>query len=175
MSKEKKGLDAKKRIIIKNADDLARVMHVSVRTIYRWKKKGMPVTEDGYYDLISVTLWNKKRLGLIPTTEKDGEPHWRMMNVKNKALILGLRVKTLEGKLLPKKEVELREFARVMEIKNTFLNLPRIIAPELEMKNPEEIEVILYNAMSKIVDDFEQSGKAYLDGKGYDYEWYRED
>jgi hypothetical protein len=175
MSEEKKKLDPKKREIIKDIEELAETMRVSVRTIYRWKKKGMPVTEDGYYDFISVMLWNKKRLGLIPTTEKDGEPHWRMMNVKNKALILGLKVKTLEGKLLPKEEVKLREFMRVMEIKNTFLNLPRIIAPELAMKNPEEIEVILYNAISKAVDDFERSGKAYLDGKGCNYNWYYED
>jgi len=144
----------KKRLIVKTVEELAEAMHVSDRTILRWKKKGMPITEEGYYDLEAVRTWNKKRLGLLPTTESDGEPYWRKMIAKNRARLLEVQVKKLEGKLLSKEEVELREITRIIEAKKVFLALPGIVAPTLAMKAAEKVETILYKAMNEIIDDF---------------------
>ena len=37
--------------VVKTMEEVAKIMDVSYRTVQRWKKDGMPVTKDGYYDL----------------------------------------------------------------------------------------------------------------------------
>jgi len=143
-----------KKLAVKTVKELARLMYVTERTVLRWKKKGMPPKKEGFYDLEAVGIWRKKMLGLMKTNASDGEPYWREMIAKNRARLLEVKVKKLQGKLIPREEVELRERMRILEAKNIFLVLPRQIAPMLVMKSQEEIEVILYKAMSEIVDNF---------------------
>ena len=146
--------EEEKKLAVKTVKELARLMYVTERTILRWKKKGMPPKKEGFYDLEAVGIWRKKMLGLMRTNASDGEPYWREMIAKNRARLLEVRVEKLEGKLLSREEVELRERMRILEAKNIFLVLPRQIAPMLVMKSQEEIEVILYKAIRGIINDF---------------------
>ena len=143
-----------KKLAVKTVKELARLMYVTERTVLRWKKKGMPPKKEGFYDLEAVGIWRKKMLGLMRTNASDGEPYWREMIAKNRARLLEVKVKKLQGKLIPREEVELRERVRILEARNIFLVLPRQIAPMLVMKNQEEIEIILYKAIREIINDF---------------------
>ena len=147
-------VEEEKKLAVKTLKELARLMYVTERTVLRWKKKGMPPKKEGFYDLEAVGIWRKKMLGLMRTNASDGEPYWREMIAKNRARLLEVKVKKLQGKLIPKEEVELRERMRILEAKNIFLVLPRQIAPMLVMKSQEEIEVILYKAIRGIINDF---------------------
>jgi len=147
-------MEEEKKLAVKTIKELARLMYVTERTILRWKKKGMPLKKEGFYDLEAVEIWRKKMLGLMPTDVSDGEPYWREMIAKNKARLLELKFKKVQGKLISREEVELRERMRILEAKNVFFVLPRKIAPMLVMKNQEEIEVILYKAIREIINDF---------------------
>ncbi|MBL7130685.1 MAG: hypothetical protein ISS45_04710 [Candidatus Omnitrophica bacterium] len=147
-------VEEEKKLAVKTLKELARLMYVTERTVLRWKKKGMPPKKEGFYDLEAVGIWRKKMLGLMRTNASDGEPYWREMIAKNRARLLEVRVEKLEGKLLSREEVELRERMRILEAKNIFLVLPRQIAPMLVMKSQEEIEVILYKAIRGIINDF---------------------
>ena len=129
-------------------------MYVTESTVLRCKKNGMPPKKEGFYDLEAVGIWRKKMLGLMRTNASDGEPYWREMIAKNRARLLEVKVKKLQGKLIPREEVELRERLRILEARNIFLVLPRQIAPMLVMKNQEEIEVILYKTIRGIINDF---------------------
>ena len=143
-----------KKVAVKTVKELAEAMYVTERTILRWKKKGMPLKKEGFYDLEAVGIWRKKMLGLMRTNASDGEPYWREMIAKNRARLLEVKVKKLQGKLIPREEVELRERMRILEARNIFFVLPRQIAPMLVMKNQEEIEIILYKAIREIINDF---------------------
>ena len=146
--------EEKKKLAVKTVKELARLMYVTERTILRWKKRGMPPKEDGFYDLEAVRTWHKKMLGRIRTNRSDGEPYWREMIAKNRALLLEVKLKKLEGKLVPKENVEMRDRMRILEAKNIFFVLPKKIAPMLVMKSQEEIEVVLYKAIREIINDF---------------------
>jgi hypothetical protein len=37
--------------IVKTIEEVAKIMEVNWRTVYRWKRDGMPVTKAGFYDL----------------------------------------------------------------------------------------------------------------------------
>jgi phage terminase Nu1 subunit (DNA packaging protein) len=146
--------EEEKKLAVKTVKELARLMYVTERTILRWKKKGMPLKKEGFYDLEAVGIWRKKMLGLMRTDASDGEPYWREMMAKNRARLLEIKFKKLQGKLIPREDVELRERMRILEARNVFFVLPRKIAPMLVMKSQEEIEIILYKAIREIINDF---------------------
>ena len=146
--------EEEKKVAVKTVKELARLMYVTERTVLRWKKKGMPPKKEGFYDLEAVGVWRKKMLGLMRTDVSDGEPYWREMIAKNRARLLEVKLKKLQGKLIPKEDVELRDRMRLLEARNVFFVLPRKIASMLVMKSQEEIELILYKAIREIINDF---------------------
>ena len=146
--------EEEKKVAVKTVKELARLMYVTERTVLRWKKKGMPPKKEGFYDLEAVGIWRKKMLGLMKTNASDGEPYWREMIAKNRARLLEVKLKRLQGKLIPREDVELRDRMRILEARNVFFVLPRKIAPMLVMKSQEEIELILYKAIREIINDF---------------------
>ena len=146
--------EEEKKLAVKTVKELARLMYVTERTVLRWKKKGMPPKKEGFYDLEAVGIWRKKMLGLMRTNASDGEPYWREMIAKNRARLLEVKLKKVQGKLIPREDVKLRDRMRILEARNLFFVLPRKIAPILVMKSQEEIEVILYKAIREIINDF---------------------
>jgi len=144
----------KRKIAIKTVKELAEAMCVAERTILRWKKRGLPPKVDGFFDLEAVRIWREKMLGRIGTKMSDGEPYWREMIAKNRALLLEVKLKKLEGKLIPKEYLNAHNRMRVLGAKNAFFFLPEKIAPVLEMKTRKEIEILLRKAIREIIDDF---------------------
>lgn len=138
---------------VKTIEEVAKIMEVNWRTVYRWKRDGMPVTKDGYYDLEEIKKWYDGKTGNTDG-EIEGKIYWETKLRKYKASLLELELKRVTGELLPRDEVEEGRIARIIAIKRAFLALPTRLAPVLAMKEPREIEVELYEAISEIIDEF---------------------
>ena len=139
--------------VVKTIEEVAKIMEVNWRTVYRWKREGMPVTKDGYYDLEEIKRWHDGRSGTTDE-ETEGKFYWETKLRKYKASLLELELKRVTGELLPRDEVEKGRIARIIAVKRAFLALPTRLAPVLAMKEPREIEVELYEAIGEIIDEF---------------------
>lgn len=143
-----------KRVIVKTLEELAEVMNVSERTIFRWKKEGMPVTKEGFYDLEEISEWYKTKVGLIPADESEGKFYWQELILKCKARLLEIEVAKAQGELMPRQEVEQGWAMRVSAVRAEFTALPDRVAPILAMKEPREIKKLLLDAIVEITDEF---------------------
>ncbi|MFH1385123.1 MAG: hypothetical protein ABIH47_09225 [Candidatus Omnitrophota bacterium] len=157
--------------VVKTMEEVARVMEVTYRTVQRWKKEGMPVTEQGLYDLRTIYAWRDRRNST--GEEKEGKAYWDEKVQKYRATLLEIELKKTQGELLPRKEVEKGRIARILAVKRAFLALPTRLAPVLAMKEPREIEAIIYEEICEIIDDFagvRHDGKEkktkYMDAEG---------
>ena len=139
------------KALVKTVDDVAKVMEVSYRTVQRWKREGMPVKKDGFYDLDEIKEWHERRMG---PEESEGKAFWDEKIRKYKAHLLELELKKVLGELVSREEVEKGQVMRVIAIKRSFLALPTTLAPILAMKEPREIETILYKTIAEIIDEF---------------------
>jgi len=137
--------------VVKTADEVAEVMDVSERTIYRWRNEGMPVTADGFYDLEKIRLWVEER---EKAENESGKIFWEAKIRKYKATLLEIDLKKAQNELVSREEVERDEVARIVAVKRSFLALPTRMAPILAMKEPREIEALLYEAIGEIIDEF---------------------
>lgn len=138
--------------IVKTAEEVAKVMEVTYRTVQRWKREGMPVTKEGFYDLEEIKAWHLSTLA--KGKRAKGKDFWDEKISKFKAGLLELELLETSGMLLPKEEVEQDRINRIMTVKRTFLALPTRMAPILAMKEPREIEGLLYEAVCEIIDEF---------------------
>jgi phage terminase Nu1 subunit (DNA packaging protein) len=134
-------------------EEVGKVMDVSERTVQRWKKDGMPVTAEGYYDLDAIKAWHDGR-GIVDGEETEGKAYWDEKIRKYRATLLELDLKKATGELVSREEVERGRIARIIAVKRSFLALPTRLAPVLAMKEPREIETLLYEAVAEIIDDF---------------------
>ena len=139
--------------IVKTMEEVAKVMEVSYRTVQRWKKDGMPVTHDGYYDLDAIKAWHDER-GIVDDEVIEGKAYWEEKIRKYKATLLELDLKKAIGELVSRDDVERGRIARIIVVKRSFLALPTRLAPVLAMREPREIETVLYEAIAEIIDEF---------------------
>ena len=139
--------------VVDTKEKVAKALDVSVRTVYYWAKEGMPVTQEGNYDLLEIKAWRMTQQSHkdLRDTEKD---KWDIEYRKNKALLAELDLNRALGEVLPRDEVEKGRIARIIAVKRSFLALPTIMAPLLAMKEPREIETLLYDAIAEIIDEF---------------------
>ncbi|MDD5585147.1 MAG: helix-turn-helix domain-containing protein, partial [Candidatus Omnitrophica bacterium] len=156
--------------IVKSAEEVAQFMDVSERTVYRWRNEGMPVTKDGYYDLERIRVWFEER---EKTGDGEGKAYWEEKIRKYRATLLELELKKATAELISSEEVDHGRIARVIAVKRSLLALPTRLAPALSMQEPREIEVILYEAISEIIDEFAgtineniETGQGNLDTSG---------
>jgi hypothetical protein len=113
----------------------------------------MPVMPEGHYDLLEIKAWRMTQQSYrdVRDTEKD---KWDIEYRKNKALLSEIDLKKALGEVLPRDEVEKGRIERIMVVKRSFLALPTIMAPLLAMREPREIETLLYEAIAEIIDEF---------------------
>lgn len=147
--------------VVTTMEEVAKVMDVSYRTVQRWKKDGMPVTAEGFYDLDQIKAWHDDR-GINENEEIEGKAYWEEKIRKYKATLLELDLKKAIGELVSKEEVEKGRIARIIAVKRSFLAIPTRLAPVLAMKEPREIESVLYEAIAEIIDEF--AGENFLNG-----------
>jgi DNA-binding transcriptional regulator YiaG len=139
--------------VVRSQKEVAQALGVDKRTVERWAAQGMPVTPEGNYDLLDIKAWHMTRRSCknLGETEKD---KWDIEYRKNRALLIKLEYEKTVGELLPKEEVEKGRIARILAVKRSFLALPTRVAPVLAMREPREIEALLYEAIAEIIDEF---------------------
>jgi len=140
--------------IVKTTDEVAKIMDVSWRTVYRWKRDGMPVTKDGNYNLEEIKKWYEDKIGSVDEGATEGRAYWDEKIRMYKASLLELELKKMTGELLPRDEVEKNRIVRIIAVKRAFLALPTRLASAMAMKEPREIEAILYESIAEIIDEF---------------------
>ena len=130
----------------------------------------MPVTKDGYYDLERIRVWFEER---EKTGDGEGKAYWEEKIRKYRATLLELELKKATAELISSEEVERGRIIRIIAVKRSLLALPTRLAPALSMQEPREIEVILYEAISEIIDEFAgtinentETGQGNLDTSG---------
>jgi len=113
----------------------------------------MPVTSEGNYDLMDIKAWRmtRQRYRNLGETEKD---KWDIEYRKNKALLMKIEYEKTLGQFISREEVQKGRIARILAVKRSFLALPTRLAGVLAMKEPPEIETILYESICEIIDEF---------------------
>jgi len=151
--------------IVKTQEGLAKKLGVSLRTIGYWAKDGLPRTKQGFYDLKMVQDWrfsNDKRNKTKGFKKKDVD--WESEYRKYKAKLAEMEWKEKKGQLVPVRDVERDNVRKIVVIKQKFLALPGIIAPQLVGLRVRKIEEVLRIRIEEIIDDFAQ-GRAGLKNK----------
>ena len=138
--------------IVKSIVEVAEVMGISYRTAQRWKKAGMPMTKEGFFDLEQIESWHLQRNE--KSEIKESKDFWDEKIRKYKAKILELELKRIRGEIISKEEVIRSRITRIIAIKRSLLSLPTRLACIMAMKEPREIEVILSEALGEIIDEF---------------------
>ena len=141
-------------MVVQTYQEVAKVLEVSIKTVQRWKKEGMPITKDGYYDLEQIKDWQKKRIEESEKYDRESKAYWDQKLLKGKVEKIELEIKKLREVLVSKEEVEQERVTRIMAVKRAFLALPTSLASVLAMKEPREIQTTLYEAIGEIIDDF---------------------
>lgn len=140
---------------------LAKAFNVSLRSVHYWSKDGMPVTPDGFFDLVEIQAWRllKNKKLHKGNGEEDTHKQWDTKYRQMKAMIAELEYNERMGNLIPKEEVEAGRVQRILSIKKSFLALPQMIAPQLAGLEAREIRVILDKRIREIVESFSREKK----------------
>ena len=139
--------------VVRTQAEVAQSLGVDKRTVERWAGQGMPVTSEGNYDLMDIKAWRmtRQRYRHLGETEKD---KWDIEYRKNKALLMKIEYEKTLGQLISREEVQKGRIARILAVKRSFLALPTRLAGVLAMKEPPEIETILYESICEIINEF---------------------
>ena len=115
--------------IVRTFTEVARHFNLTERTIYDWKRFGMPVREDGSFDLMAITRWRENRNQRKPANRDKDSEYWQKEYRKNKAKLAELDLKVKQGNFVAKADVisALKEIQSY--VKKHLLLIPRI-APE---------------------------------------------
>ena len=141
--------------VIDTQEKLAKILGVSTRTVQYWEKDGLPRTKQGFYDLKVVQEWrfsNDKRAKKkgLQKKEKDYEYEFR----KYKAKLAEMEYKEKKGQLMPVRDVEIDNVRKIIVIKQKFLALPKVIAPQVAGLRVRKIEEVLRLRIEEIINDF---------------------
>ncbi len=139
--------------VVRTQGEVAQALGVDKRTVERWVSQDMPVTSEGNYDLLDIKAWRmtKQWCKNLGETEKE---KWDIEYRKNKALLIKIEYEKTLGELVSREEMEKGRIARILAVKRSFLALPTRLAPVLAMREPREIETVLYEAIVEIIEEF---------------------
>ena len=132
--------------------ELARALAAHVRTVRRWKARGMPVLPDGGYDVEAVRAWSEQhrsaaarrgppaddaeerrelRRASEPSTTEPATPRGIEINRMLRAKLLALQVREREEQLIDRRVVEQLLVDRITEFQRMLAQLARRLAPQL--------------------------------------------
>lgn len=141
--------------IFKTQRQAADYTDVSVRTIQRWLKAGMPVTEDGYF--IAGILDFFKRSGARAVDENRQRLARAEAELKEtKAALANIELQKQKGELLYASDIEQKNAMKVIAIKRALLGLGRGLALQLSKMgdNPARIQDVIDREIRQIIGNF---------------------
>ena len=142
--------------IVETQGEVAKAFGKTKRTVENWKDSGMPVREDGMYELIMIAEWYYKRKFERKFASNKVEKESLDIDLKRiKVAEADLRLKERMGELISHDEVKKERVARIMTVERVMFAVPRQVAAVLAaMTEPQEIEVYLTDKMRDICNAF---------------------
>ncbi len=129
--------------IVSTQKEVAEAIGVTTRRIRYMKRSGMPVEEDGRYNVVLIERWRHR--------EKYDESGWDDKQKKLKYQMSEVKYKQITGELVNRLQVEAEWVSIVTSFKTAVLALPSYIAPKLAMQEPREISEILREHLIEIL------------------------
>lgn len=135
----------------------AKYAHVTVRTIRRWVKAGMPTGKlDGKTIYIEEMLdFYKLNEGKETGKDRKREQKAQADYKTTKAQLLELELKIKQGRLIAFEDIEKERIVRILTVKRALLGLGRKLAPGLaNIKDPRKIQGRINKEMRSIIEGF---------------------
>ena len=151
---------------------LARIMGKSERTIYKWKKQGMPVELDGSYDVDRILAWRGDRPGVKKDPQKSDQETagdtpdeisektlWDIRFRKFRAKLHELEYLHRKGEYFSKEQLIPAWVGRVNIVRSGLLNFSDRLSPMLVGKSQADIFQILRSEVNRLLADFARSSR----------------
>ncbi len=140
--------------IIKTQKEAAAYASVSVRTVRRWVKAGMPRTEAGHY-IKSMLHFYRDNEGNQPTEAKAKGQAADAEYKDAKARLMQIDLEVKQGRLIPADQIEAGRVARILAVKRALLGLGRKLAPQLaKIKDERKIQRIINDQVKAMIKGF---------------------
>lgn len=138
--------------IVDTQEDVAKCFGVSTRTVAYWSRDGMPVREDGRFELAAILRWKKERGEDQSRGNGNPKDKWDEKDKKFKSMQRELDFKKKSGELIEARDVEKTAFECARKIRDNFLMLPDRLSPILAAETDQlKVKNILSNEIREIL------------------------
>lgn len=146
--------DPKSPGVVDTQDQVAAAFEVNVRTVQNWVRDGMPIMNDGRYDIKEIQAWRFVRRGK-KTAERmdDDDPEKKYRDIKYRRELLKLQLE--EGEVLRIEDVEEQLIAISIAVKQKLLAFPKKMIHLLHGQDKKEMQVILTQKVKELITEFE--------------------
>lgn len=148
--------------LVETQEQVAKAFKVTLRTVQRWIREGMPKTSEGFYDIIEVQAWRLLRNNHGIATDTDKEK-WDTKFRQMRALLAEMEYKKCLGELVSRDEVEEGRVQRILTVKTALLALPRYLAPQVVNLEIHKAEQVIRLRIEEIINDFARGGDGIID------------
>jgi len=129
--------------IVGTQEEVAEAIGVSTRRVRYMKRAGMPVEDDGRYNVVLIERWRHKIT--------DGYTGWDEKNKEMKYKILETKFSQMTGDLVKRTDVEAQWTSIIIGLKTALMALPNYVAPKLAMLEPRLISAVLREHITEIL------------------------
>jgi len=140
--------------VVDSQEKVAKAFAVSVRTVARWQKEGMPASRDGKYNLQDVQNWKADREGR-PAGGRKGiyadKTRWEIARLKEDVKKRRIENEVRRGSLISRAKVEKELVSISLAMKRALLGLPNTISLRCFGQEPRKIKVIVQEEMESII------------------------
>ena len=153
--------DTEKGIFAETKGELSKIVGISERHITNLVKQGAPVKLEIGYNTAEWVKWLIARSKAKEETTDSLFSAARLKYRQEKANIAELERKTLQGKLVDRKQYMEAEIFRLTELSQTFRRLPSSVSARVANKSASEVQAIIDAEVRRILKYFENlySGK----------------
>lgn len=139
---------------VRTQEEVAKALHVSVRSVQHWVRDGMPRGPEGYYDLIDIQTWRATKNRKDKNSDEEDKIKWEVRHREYRARLTELELKKAYGLVLNKEEVEAGRVARILTVKRALLLLGKTVAPVIVGMEPREIQAYIDERVKEIIRQF---------------------
>jgi phage terminase Nu1 subunit (DNA packaging protein) len=140
--------------VVDTQEQVAKAFRVTLRTVQRWIREGMPKTSEGFYDVIEVQAWRILRGGRNQQATDTDKEKWDTKFRQMRALLAEMEYKKRLGELITREEVEQGRVQRILAVKKALLSLPRRVAPQVVSLDVRSVQTVLEKRIHEIIDNF---------------------
>jgi len=152
--------ESESRGYAESQESVARAFGVSVRTVARWLKEGMPPAQDGKYDLEKINSWRAEHEGKVSGGRKGvyaDKVRWEIARLKEDVKKRRIENDVRKGKLILRDKVEKELINISLAMKRALLVLPNTISLRCFGQEPRKIKAIVQEEVENVIDRISES------------------